>query len=50
MNVSPRKHVVQDLAFYAFPSLEQLQEATDEGLRAAGFGYRCSTLPSHVES
>lgn len=33
---------MQDLAFYAFPSLQQLQEATDDGLRAEGFGYRCA--------
>ena len=26
--------------FYAFPTLQQLSEATEEELRAAGFGYR----------
>lgn len=30
------------LAFYSFPTLEQLSEATEEHLRAEGFGYRCS--------
>ena len=30
----------QDLAFYAFPTLQQLQEASDEALRSEGFGYR----------
>lgn len=33
---------VQDLSFYAFPTLENLREATDEALRAEGFGYRCT--------
>jgi 3-methyladenine DNA glycosylase/8-oxoguanine DNA glycosylase len=28
------------LTFYAFPTLEQLSLATEEELRAAGFGYR----------
>ncbi|GIL92014.1 hypothetical protein Vretimale_18518 [Volvox reticuliferus] len=28
------------LSFYAFPTLEQLSKATEEELRAAGFGYR----------
>ena len=32
--------VAQDLAFYAFPTIEQLQEATDDALRSQGFGYR----------
>lgn len=32
---------VQDLAFFAFPTLEQLGSATEEALRASGFGYRC---------
>ena len=29
-----------DLAFHAFPTLEQLAEATEQGLRDSGFGYR----------
>ena len=39
---------MQDLAFHAFPSLQQLQEATDEGLRAEGFGYRWSAFNTHI--
>ena len=39
---------MQDLAFHAFPSLQQLQEATDEGLRAEGFGYRWSASNTHM--
>lgn len=31
---------VPDLAFYAFPSLEQLSAASEAALRAEGFGYR----------
>lgn len=31
-------------SFYAFPTLEQLSKATDEGLRAAGFGYRAKYI------
>lgn len=31
---------VPDLAFYAFPSLEQLSSASEAALRAQGFGYR----------
>lgn len=30
----------QPLELYAFPTLEQLSLATEEHLRAAGFGYR----------
>lgn len=30
----------QAALFYAFPTLEQFTEATEEDLRAAGFGYR----------
>lgn len=30
----------QPLELYAFPTLEQLSAATEEQLRAAGFGYR----------
>ena len=43
---------LQDLAFYAFPTLEQLQEATDDGLRAEGFGYRCCShcLLQHLDT
>ena len=33
---------VPDLAFYAFPSLEQLSAASEAALRAEGFGYRCA--------
>ncbi|GLI60349.1 hypothetical protein VaNZ11_002470, partial [Volvox africanus] len=29
-----------ELSFYAFPTLQQLSKATEEDLRAAGFGYR----------
>ena len=29
------------LELYAFPTLEQLAAATEEDLRADGFGYRC---------
>lgn len=32
-----------ELALYAFPSLEQLAAATEEQLRADGFGYRCAS-------
>jgi hypothetical protein len=28
------------LLFYSFPNLQQLEKATEEALRAAGFGYR----------
>jgi len=28
-------------SFFAFPTLEQLSAATEEALRADGFGYRC---------
>ena len=31
---------VPDLAFYAFPTLEQLSAASEAALRAEGFGYR----------
>ena len=31
---------VPDLAFYSFPSLEQLSAASESALRAEGFGYR----------
>ena len=31
---------VPDLAFYTFPSLEQLSSASEAALRAEGFGYR----------
>ena len=30
-----------DLAFHAFPTLDQLVEATEQALRDSGFGYRC---------
>ena len=29
-----------DLAFHAFPSIQQLSEASEDALRAQGFGYR----------
>lgn len=32
---------VPDLAFYSFPTLEQLSAASEAALRAEGFGYRC---------
>lgn len=35
------EQAVPDLAFYAFPTLEQLSKATEAALRAEGFGYRC---------
>ena len=31
---------IPDLAFYAFPTLEQLSSASEAALRAEGFGYR----------
>ena len=34
------EQAVPDLAFYAFPTLEQLSKATEAALRAEGFGYR----------
>ena len=37
---SPRTAAAPDLAFYAFPTLEQLSNATEAALRAEGFGYR----------
>lgn len=36
----------QDSQFYSFPTLEQLEEATEEALRDLGFGYRCRSLVS----
>jgi len=36
------------LAFYAFPTLEQLSEATEEHLRAEGFGYRAKYITGSV--
>lgn len=39
----------QDAApLYAFPTLEQLQRATEEELRAAGFGYRAKFITGSV--
>ena len=38
------------LAFYAFPTLEQLSEATEEHLRAEGFGYRFTSAHAHRRS
>lgn len=35
--------------FYSFPSLEQLGQATEEELRAAGFGYRAKFIVGSVE-
>ena len=35
------EQAVPDLAFYAFPTLQQLSKATEAALRAEGFGYRC---------
>ena len=35
-----QNQVVPDLAFYAFPTLEQLSAASESALRAEGFGYR----------
>ena len=34
---------VPDLAFYSFPTLEQLSAASEAALRAEGFGYRSAT-------
>ena len=31
--------------FHAFPTLQQLAAATEEDLRAMGFGYRCDARP-----
>ena len=33
-----------ELAYHAFPTLQQLAEASEEALRAGGFGYRCGKL------
>jgi hypothetical protein len=35
-----------DLAFHAFPTLDQLSEATEQALRDSGFGYRCDAANS----
>lgn len=37
------------LAFHAFPTLEQLAAATEEELRAAGFGYRAKYIVAATE-
>ncbi|BDA51122.1 N-glycosylase/DNA lyase at N-terminal half [Coccomyxa sp. Obi] len=39
----------EDLAFYAFPTLENLEKATDEALRAEGFGYRAKFIVGSVK-
>jgi N-glycosylase/DNA lyase len=39
---------VQAPLFYAFPTLEQLAAATEEELRAAGFGYRAKFVVESV--
>lgn len=43
---------VPDLAFYAFPTLEQLSAASEAALRAEGFGYRYAvdSLPCSAET
>ena len=33
-----------DLAFHAFPTLDQLADATEQALRDSGFGYRCGVF------
>ncbi len=38
---------VPDLAFYSFPTLEQLSAASESALRAEGFGYRYCQHASH---
>jgi len=38
---------VPDLAFYSFPTLEQLSAASEAALRAEGFGYRYHQTPLH---
>jgi hypothetical protein len=48
----PPEQQQQQLAFYAFPTLQQLSAATEEALRADGFGYRYEVLfatPAAVE-
>jgi len=35
---------LQNLSFYAFPTLQQLSKATDTDLRANGFGYRAKFI------
>ena len=35
-----QQKTMPDLAFYAFPTLEQLSAASEAALRAEGFGYR----------
>lgn len=39
----------QQLAFYAFPTLEQLSAATEQALRADGFGYRAKFIVGSVQ-
>lgn len=39
---------VPGLEFYAFPTLEQLSEATEVHLRASGFGYRAKFITGSV--
>ena len=38
------QETVPDLAFYSFPTLEQLSAASEAALRAEGFGYRSAFL------
>eukprot|EP00891_Asterochloris_glomerata_P001075 jgi/Astpho2/1075/e_gw1.00017.36.1_t len=38
-----------DLAFHAFPSIQQLSEASEDALRAQGFGYRAKFITSTVQ-
>lgn len=40
----------QDEPYYAFPSLEQLNQATEQQLRALGFGYRASFITGTVRA
>lgn len=40
--------VLENLSFYAFPTLEQLTKATESDLRDAGFGYRAKFIVNSV--
>ncbi|DBA76918.1 TPA: 8-oxoguanine glycosylase ogg1 [Trebouxia sp. C0004] len=41
---------VPDLAFYSFPTLEQLSAASEAALRAEGFGYRAKFITGTVQA
>ncbi|KAL3141464.1 hypothetical protein ABBQ32_005027 [Trebouxia sp. C0010 RCD-2024] len=46
----PQQQSVPDLAFYAFPTLEQLSAASEAALRAEGFGYRAKFITGTVQA